>query len=100
MKSRKNPQRLAEKLRSIRIALRQSQRGIIKRLNAEDELRQSHISAFENPENNRTPSYTVLLKYARLAGISTDFLIDDELDLPDKIPVVPSYRNDRFYPER
>jgi hypothetical protein len=26
------------------------------------------------------------LKYARLVGVSTDVLIDDELDLPDKLP--------------
>lgn len=86
MKSRKNPTRLAEKLKAIRLALGQSQRSLIKYLDAEDELIQSHISAFEDSKNNRMPSVTVLLKYARAVNISTDVLIDDELDLPDKLP--------------
>jgi transcriptional regulator with XRE-family HTH domain len=88
MKSRKNPTRLAEKLKAIRLALGQSQRSLIKYLDAEDELIQSHISAFEDSRNNRIPSVNVLLKYARAVNISTDVLIDDELDLPDKLPVI------------
>lgn len=88
MKSRKNPTRLAEKLKAIRLALGQSQRSLIKYLDAEDELIQSHISAFEDSKNNRIPSVNVLLKYARAVNISTDVLIDDELDLPDKLPVI------------
>lgn len=87
MKSRKNPTRLAEKLKTIRLALGQSQRSLIKYLDAEDELIQSHISAFEDSKNNRIPSVNILLKYARAVNISTDVLIDDELDLPDKLPV-------------
>jgi transcriptional regulator with XRE-family HTH domain len=31
----------------------------------------------------RQPDLLVLLKYARLAGVSTDVLIDDKLKLPD-----------------
>jgi transcriptional regulator with XRE-family HTH domain len=88
MKSRKNPKRLAQKLKAIRLALGQSQRSLIKYLDAEDELIQSHISAFEDSRNNRIPSVNVLLKYARAVNISTDVLIDDELDLPDKLPVI------------
>jgi len=39
------------------------------------------ISGYERGE--REPPLPVLLKYARLAGFSTDYLIDDKLDLPD-----------------
>ena len=85
MKARKNPVKLADKLKKIRLELHLSQRDMIKHLNAEDELLQTHISAFENKNSNRAPSYAVLLKYARAAGISTDVLIDDELDLPDNL---------------
>lgn len=88
MKPRKNPQQLAAKLKKIRLALHHTQSGMIKRLGAEGELFQSHISAYENPKNNRLPSYTLLLRYARLAGVSTDILIDDELELPDQLPVI------------
>ena len=85
MKARKNPAKLAEKLKKIRRALHLSQRDLIKHLNAKDELLQTHISAFENKDSNRAPSYAVLLKYARAVDISTDLLIDDELDLPDNL---------------
>jgi transcriptional regulator with XRE-family HTH domain len=87
MKARKNPARLAEKLKKIRLALHLSQRELIKFLEAEDELLQTHISAFENKTSNRAPSLGVLLKYARAVNISTDVLIDDEMELPDKLPV-------------
>jgi transcriptional regulator with XRE-family HTH domain len=42
---------------------------------------QGHISEYER--GVREPPYPVLLKYARLMKISTDFLIDDELSLPN-----------------
>jgi transcriptional regulator with XRE-family HTH domain len=38
------------------------------------------ISRFENGQ--REPSLLVILEYAKLAGISTDVLIDDKLSLP------------------
>ena len=33
----------------------------------------------------REPPLPVLLKYARIAGVYVDVLIDDELDLPKKL---------------
>jgi transcriptional regulator with XRE-family HTH domain len=42
----------------------------------------AHISGYERGE--REPPLPVLLKYAQLLGISTDILIDDELDLPQR----------------
>lgn len=43
-----------------------------------------HISEFEN--GKRKPSLLVLLAYAKLAGVSTDVLIDDALELPSNLP--------------
>ena len=57
-----------------------SQDGMLERLGLTDEFFRSRISAYEL--GNREPPLPVLLKYARLVGISTDVLIDDELDLP------------------
>jgi hypothetical protein len=39
----------------------------------------TNISGYET--GKREPPYPVLLKYARLAGVSTDVLIDDKMSL-------------------
>lgn len=78
-RSRPKPKYLAAKLKQIRLSLDLSQNELIKRLNAEETIVRSTISAFERGE--REPSYPLLLKYARLAGVSTDALIDDEVEL-------------------
>ena len=57
---------------------------MLERLGLAEEFFRSRISAYEL--GNREPPLTVLLQYARLVGISTDVLIDDELDLPTKLP--------------
>jgi transcriptional regulator with XRE-family HTH domain len=38
------------------------------------------VSAFER--GKQEPDLIILLRYARLAGVSTDVVIDDKLDLP------------------
>jgi transcriptional regulator with XRE-family HTH domain len=78
---RQKPARLAEKLLQIRNNLGLSQNELIKYLGLEEDLSQSRISGYEL--GTREPSLPTLLKYARAIGISTDMLIDDELDLPD-----------------
>jgi transcriptional regulator with XRE-family HTH domain len=84
---RQKPERLAEKLRQIRLALELSQDGMLERLEMTEEYFRSRISAYEL--GNREPPLPVLLRYARLVGVSTDLLIDDELDLPAKLPAKP-----------
>lgn len=78
---RKKPERLSEKLLEVRTRLGLSQNELIKHLSLEDELTQSRISGYEL--GTREPSLPTLLKYARAIDVSTDILIDDELDLPD-----------------
>lgn len=78
-RTRPRPKHLAAKLKAIRLALDLSQNELIVRLHAEEPIVRSTISAFER--GVREPSYPVLLKYARLAGVSTDVLIDDALRL-------------------
>lgn len=84
-KPRVKPERLAEKLRTIREALGLSQGQLVRRLGAEDLIDAKHVSKFELGE--REPSLLVLLRYARTAGVSMDVLVDDELDLPVRLPV-------------
>ena len=90
-KPRQRPRRLAVKLRRIREALGLSQSEIVRRMGAEDMIAFSQVSEFET--GKREPSLIVLLRYARLAGVCVDSLIDDELDLPAKLPAKPKHRS-------
>jgi transcriptional regulator with XRE-family HTH domain len=78
--SREKPKRLAEKLLKIRIDLELSQNQMLEKLGLSEKVFRSAVSGYEL--GTREPTLPILLKYARLAGISTDVLIDDELDLP------------------
>jgi transcriptional regulator with XRE-family HTH domain len=80
---RPKPARLAEKLLGIRQALGISQAEMVKRLDY-PKIHPAHVSGYERDE--REPPLPVLLRYARMAGISTDVLIDDELELPARLP--------------
>ena len=86
---RRRPARLAEKLLQIRTALGLSQNELIRHLGLTDELRREEVSDFER--DVREPSLPFLLAYARAAGVWLDVLVDDELDLPDKLPSVPKH---------
>lgn len=84
--SRPKPIHLAEKLLRIRTSLGLSQNEIVRRMGLADEFSRNYISAFEL--GTREPPLSVLLKYARAAGVWVDVLIDDELDLPQKLPSI------------
>jgi transcriptional regulator with XRE-family HTH domain len=86
-KARPKPARLAEKLLQIRVRLGLSQNELIRQLGLE--LTQNRISDYELGKGE--PPLPLILRYARLAGISTDVLIDDELDLPAKLPAKPKH---------
>lgn len=78
---RSRPARLGEKLRQIRATLGLTLEQLIQQLNYQSSpIYPTNISGMERGE--REPPLTLLLAYARLVGISTDVLIDDELDLP------------------
>ncbi|HEX7956986.1 MAG TPA: helix-turn-helix transcriptional regulator [Pyrinomonadaceae bacterium] len=90
VKARPRPERLAEKLLQIRVALGLSQSELLRRLGVEDAISYKKISDYERGE--REPSLIILLQYARVAGVSTDVLIDDRLDLPAKLPAKRKYQ--------
>jgi transcriptional regulator with XRE-family HTH domain len=89
---RQKPRRLAEKLLHIRRALNLSQNEMISRLGFGGELIQAHISAYERQHQNRVPPLGVVLQYARCAGVTMEMIVDDSLDLPDKLPAGPLRR--------
>ncbi|MBX7172771.1 MAG: helix-turn-helix transcriptional regulator [Pyrinomonadaceae bacterium] len=82
------PNRLAEKLLSIRLGLNLSQNELIQALGYKGELTQSQISAFER--GSRIPSLIVLLKYSYLISVHLEILVDDSLILPEKLPSKPN----------
>ncbi|PYS22767.1 MAG: hypothetical protein DMF72_12040 [Acidobacteria bacterium] len=75
---REKPKRLARKLLAIRNGLGVSQTEMAKLL----KLKKTYtvISSYERGTGE--PNLLILLRYARLARVSTDALIDDKLDLP------------------
>jgi transcriptional regulator with XRE-family HTH domain len=93
---RLQPKKLKNKLRHIRTILGLTQEQIAKNLRAftpKASIHPGHISQFESGQ--REPQLPVLLGYAKMMGISTDVLIDDELDLPVKLPSRPKLKVER-----
>lgn len=83
-RARLRPERLAEKLVYIRNVLGLSQSEMYRRLGLEDLIDYKRISEYEL--GNNEPPLPVVLRYARVAGVHMEALVDDELDLPDKLP--------------
>lgn len=81
-RARQQPVRLAEKLLQVRMMLGLSQNGMIRQLGVE--FSQNRISDYELGKSE--PPLALILRYARLVGICVEVLIDDELDLPAKLP--------------
>jgi transcriptional regulator with XRE-family HTH domain len=82
--SRPRPARLAQKLRQVRDALGLSQNEMLRHLGVKEELFQGNISGYEL--GTREPPLAVLLQYARAANVYVEALIDDQLDLPERLP--------------
>ena len=88
--ARQKAERLAEKLLQLRLALGLSQGEMLRRLGAEDLIVYNRISDYEL--GNREPPLPILLQYARVAGVYVEDLIDDELDLPERLPGTARYK--------
>ena len=81
---RPKPERLADKLREIRLALGFSQTMMLKQLEKEESMHYGRISEYEG--GKREPTLMMILQYARVAGVHMEDIVDDELDLPEKLP--------------
>ena len=86
---RPKPERLPEKLLGIRLSLDVSQDGMLAHLGLDESHFRSAVSGYEL--GTREPPLPVLLTYARVAGVCVDVLIDDEMDLPAKLPGQPKH---------
>jgi transcriptional regulator with XRE-family HTH domain len=85
--ARSKPKRMTQKLLEIRLGLGLSQNQMLERLGLADSLFRSSISSYEL--GGSQPPLPVLLTYARLAGVCLDVLVDDDMDLPKRLPGVP-----------
>jgi len=90
---RERPARLSAKLAEIRKKLELSQNEMLRRLGLSDKLTREELSAYER--GVREPSLLTILKYAQVAGVYTDALIDDSVDLPEKLPARPKHEGIR-----
>jgi transcriptional regulator with XRE-family HTH domain len=72
--------RLGEKLRAIRQRAGLTLDQMAARLGRTEPARRVRVHEWET--SRRTPNLAIILFYARFAGISTDILLDDSLDLP------------------
>jgi transcriptional regulator with XRE-family HTH domain len=98
-KARPKPQHLGEKLRQVRLALDLTQAGMLKHLGLEGTIMEARISEYET--GIREPSLMTVLEYARAAAVHMEALVDDEIDLPDKLPGSVKYDSiKRQYPTR
>jgi len=89
-RTRQKPARLSDKLRQIRLSFGLSQTELVNYLGLQDVIAYNKISNLE--QATREPDLPTLLKYARAAGVCVYVLIDDELDLPKKLPGTPAHR--------
>lgn len=78
------PARLGEKFLQIRAALNLTQQSMLERLGLPPEFSQSNISAYER--GAKEPPIFVIMKYAQVANVWIDVLVQDSLDLPHVIP--------------
>ena len=91
--ARPRPRRLAAKLRQIRERLGLSQTQMLARLSLEDNMHYGRISQYEN--DDREPALKTLLAYARVAGVYLEDIVDDDIDLPARLPGIVNSRGRR-----
>src|ERR1700752_2539696 len=87
---RPKPLRLADKLLQIRKGLGLSQTQMLQRMGLEESMHYGRISEYE--QGKREPNLMTLLAYARAASVHLEDIVDDDLDLPRRLPGNVNYR--------
>jgi transcriptional regulator with XRE-family HTH domain len=82
--SRSRPKRLSMKLRRIRESLGLSQTEMGKMLGLGAEFGRNYVSGYER--DTREPTLEVLLRYSEISRCWMNALVDDGVDLPEKLP--------------
>jgi transcriptional regulator with XRE-family HTH domain len=82
---RPRPKCLATKLRQLRELLNLTQEQLAEAVgHIESPPQPGHVSEYER--GRREPSLLFLLAVSRLAGVQMEILVDDDLDIPIKLP--------------
>jgi transcriptional regulator with XRE-family HTH domain len=81
------PRRLSSKLRQIRETLGLSQTEIGRLIGLDNEFARNYVSGYER--DTREPTLDVLLHYSEISGCWMNAIVDDEIDLPEKLPATP-----------
>lgn len=81
------PKRLPEKLIQVRKSLGLTQQELLELLDLPDEILQTSISQYERGKIE--PPIFVLLRYAEIVNIWLEVLLQDEWDLPERLPANP-----------
>ena len=79
--SRQKPEHLSAKLLAIRQKLELSQSELVAKLRCD--ISTARISEYE--KGSRIPSLLLLLAYAKIARVRVEVLIDDNLELPERL---------------
>ena len=90
---RPKPLRLAEKLLQIRQGLGLSQTQMLTRMGLEENMHYGRISEYE--QDKREPTLMTLLAYARAASVHLEDIVDDDFELPRRLPGNVNYRGIR-----
>lgn len=85
---RKRSKNLALKLKQIRESMGWSQKDLRENFGI-SEVKNSAVSMWES--GDRTPSIELLIKYAESANICLDILLNDNYELPAKLPSKKAY---------
>lgn len=89
-KAQPTPKHLAAKLQRVREGLGYTLAEMTRQLQRRgcEHLRPHYVGEFEREK--RIPSHLVLLAYSKLTNLSINHFVDDELDLPKRIPASKS----------
>lgn len=90
---RARPKRLQEKVSNIRrkLAITQDEMAaLLVKYGAEETTHSGYVADFET--GKRAPSLLGVLAYAKLIGVCADVLLDDEMDLPERLPSKPMHK--------
>src|SRR5260370_19200867 len=87
-KPRPKPRRLGKKLRQIRDALGLSQNEMLIRMRLDGQYSRNNLSNYEL--GRREAPLPIVLGYARLGRIRVDVIVDDQLELPDRLLRIPA----------